>query len=284
MLSQGGVTRWRLGLRSLNIGERKIVPHYRLITTLVKLHGAIGAEDKVSYKRFKPLDIQHLGSGWEYKESERYHKLKTDGKRWRALKADARPLRPVEADEPETSDDEVSGDDDYRDDTFTVDVEMGGADPNSGVHGAGMQSGYIGSAFDFAQQPYDPYWAHTENMGQVIEDRRPPTFGDWSEPNQMLFDQQTYMGASMERALKQSYDRHEQWNQAHMYAHQEEMNNRYLDDRQRRMHDSWHAGQPVVADPPIVDYSTLPPYDGSVTCPTPPLHHSQWVDPHTMGK
>ncbi|KAM0056509.1 hypothetical protein Hdeb2414_s0006g00219181 [Helianthus debilis subsp. tardiflorus] len=146
-----------------------------------------------------------------------------------------------------------------------------------------MQSGYIGSAFDYAHQPYDPYWAHTGNMGQVIEQRRPPTFGDWSEPNQMLFDQQTYMGASMERALKQSYDRQEQWNQAHMYAHHEEMNNRYLDDRQRRMHDQWHAGQPVVAHPPIVDYSTLPPYDGSVTYSTPPLHHSQWVDPHTMG-
>ncbi|KAJ0556351.1 hypothetical protein HanOQP8_Chr07g0246041 [Helianthus annuus] len=99
----------------------------------------------------------------------------------------------------------------------------------------------------------------------------------------MIFDQQTYMGASMERALKQSYDRQEQWNQAHMYAHNEEVNNRYLDDRQRRMHDQWHAGQPVVADPPIVDYSALPPCDGSVTYPTPPLHHSQWVDPHTMG-
>ncbi|MFS7949512.1 hypothetical protein Hanom_Chr06g00572461 [Helianthus anomalus] len=139
-----------------NSGERKIVPHCRLITTLLKLYGAIGAEDKGSYKR--------------------YHKLKIDGKRWRALKADARPLRPGKADEPETSDDEVSGDDDYREDTFTVD------------------SSYIGSAFDYAQQPYDPYWAHTGNKGQVIEHMRPPTFGDWSEPNQMLFDQQTYMG------------------------------------------------------------------------------------------
>ncbi|KAJ0804435.1 hypothetical protein HanPI659440_Chr02g0038011 [Helianthus annuus] len=77
---------------SRNSGERKIVPHYRLITTLLKRYGAIGAEDRGSYKRFKPFDIQHLGSGWEYKESERYHKLKSDGKRWRALKVDARPL------------------------------------------------------------------------------------------------------------------------------------------------------------------------------------------------
>ncbi|KAJ0618502.1 hypothetical protein HanHA89_Chr02g0054061 [Helianthus annuus] len=154
---------------SRNSGERKIVPHCRLITALLKRYGAIGAEDKGSYKRFKPFDIQHLGSGWEYKETERYHKLKTDGKRWRALKVDTRPLRPGEADEPETSDEEVSGDDDYCEDTFTVNVEIGGAGLSSGVRGAGMQSGYVGSAFDYAQQPYGPYWAHTRNMGQVIE-------------------------------------------------------------------------------------------------------------------
>ncbi|KAJ0694149.1 hypothetical protein HanPI659440_Chr15g0605511 [Helianthus annuus] len=118
-------------------------------------------------------------------------------------------------------------------------------------------------------------------MGQIIEQRRPPTFGEWSEPNQMLFDQQTFMGASMERAIKRSYDRNE--NRAHMYAHEEEVNNRYLDDRQRRMHDQWHAGQPIEADPPLVDYTTLPPNDGSVSYPTPPLYHSQWVDPHAMS-
>ncbi|MFS7935216.1 hypothetical protein Hanom_Chr05g00400851 [Helianthus anomalus] len=124
-------------------------------------------------QEFKPFDIKHLGPGWEYKESEWYHKLKSDGKRWKTLKADARPLRPGEADEPESSDGE---------------------------------SGYIGSAFDYARQPYDPYWAHSGNMEQVVEHRPLLTFTDWYEPNQMLFDQQTYMGASVERALKQSYD------------------------------------------------------------------------------
>ncbi|KAF5798330.1 hypothetical protein HanRHA438_Chr07g0302131 [Helianthus annuus] len=174
---------------SRNSGERKIVPHYRLITALLKKYGAIRAEDKGSYKR--------------------YHKLKTDGRRWRVLKADTRPLRSGEADEPEVSEEEVSGDDDYREDTFTVDGPMGGAGPSGSVHGVGVQSGYVGSAFDYAQQPYDPYWAHTGNVGQIIEQRRPPTFGEWYEPNQMLFDQQTYMGASMERAFKQSFDRNE---------------------------------------------------------------------------
>ncbi|KAJ0682193.1 hypothetical protein HanPI659440_Chr16g0644641 [Helianthus annuus] len=63
-----------------NSGKRKIVPHCRLITALLKLYRAIGAEDKGSYKKFKPFDIKHLGLRWEYKESERYHKLKSDGK------------------------------------------------------------------------------------------------------------------------------------------------------------------------------------------------------------
>ncbi|KAJ0585614.1 hypothetical protein HanHA89_Chr05g0202771 [Helianthus annuus] len=216
---------------SRNSGERKIVPHCRLITSLLKKYGAIKGDEKGSYKRFKPFNLKNLGPGREYKESERYHKLKTDGRRWRVIKADARPLRPGEADEPETTNEEVSGDDDYREDTFMVDAPMGGSGP-AGVQGAGVQSGYVGSAFDYAQRAYDPYWAHSGNMGQIIEQRRPPTFGEWSKPNQMLFDQQTFMGASMERALKQSYDRNAQWNRAHMYAHNEEVNNRYLDDRQ----------------------------------------------------
>ncbi|MFS7929691.1 hypothetical protein Hanom_Chr04g00335521 [Helianthus anomalus] len=46
-----------------NSVERKIVPHCRLITVLLKKYGAIGAEEKGSYKRFKPFEIQHLGSG-----------------------------------------------------------------------------------------------------------------------------------------------------------------------------------------------------------------------------
>ncbi|KAM0025657.1 hypothetical protein Hdeb2414_s0021g00577121 [Helianthus debilis subsp. tardiflorus] len=257
-----------------NTGERKIIPHCRLITALLKLYGATGSKDKGSYKRFKPFDLTYLGPGWEYKESERYHKLKSDEQRWRALKVDARPLRLGEADEPESGDEVESCDDDYREDTFTVDVEMGGAGPSRGVQGVGTQSGYMGSAFDYTQQPYDQYWAHSGTMEQVVERRRPPMFVDWSDSNQMLFYHQIYLGASMERALKQNYDRREQWNRAHMYAHQEEMKNRYLDDRQRRMHDAWHSGQPVVADPPTVEYSTLSPYDGSVTYPTPPLYHS----------
>ncbi|MFS7966401.1 hypothetical protein Hanom_Chr09g00773331 [Helianthus anomalus] len=184
-----------------NSGERKIFPHCRLITTLLKFYGATGVE------RQRVLQ--------EYKELERYHKLKSDGQRWRALKVDARPLLPGEADEPESGD-----------------------------------------------ERWVEYWAHSGSMEQVVERRQAPTFADWSDSNQMLFDHHTYMGASMESSLKQNYDRQEQWNHAHMCVHQEEMNNRYPDDKQRRMYDAWHSGQLVVSDPPIVDYSTLPPYYG----------------------
>ncbi|KAF5767902.1 hypothetical protein HanRHA438_Chr14g0641081 [Helianthus annuus] len=100
---------------------RKIIPHYRLITALLKMYGAIGSDDRGAVKRHKPFDLKRLGVGWKYQESERYHKLKSEGQRWRALKADARyhklksegqrwralkadarPLRPGEADEPDS--------------------------------------------------------------------------------------------------------------------------------------------------------------------------------------
>ncbi|KAJ0949012.1 hypothetical protein HanRHA438_Chr01g0034061 [Helianthus annuus] len=83
----------------------------------------------------------------------------------------------------------------------------------------------------------------------------------------------------MERALKHNFDRTESWNRTRAYSHELEMNNRYEDDQARRMHADWHAGRPVVVDPPPVDYASLPLYDGSVSYPTPPLHHSQWLDP-----
>ncbi|KAJ0530271.1 hypothetical protein HanHA89_Chr10g0387701 [Helianthus annuus] len=118
-------------------------------------------------------------------------------------------------------------------------------------------------------------------MQEVIENQRPPPpiFDSRSRSKRTFFDHQTWMGASMERVLKHNFNRQEAWNHTHAYAFEQEMNNRYLDDQNRHMHADWHAGRPVVVDPPPVDYSTLPPFDGSVSYPTPPLHHSQWVDP-----
>ncbi|MFS8015910.1 hypothetical protein Hanom_Chr15g01362271 [Helianthus anomalus] len=82
---------------------RKIIPRCRLITTLLKMYGAIEQEDRGAPKSHKPFDLKKLGVGWKYQESERYHKLKSDGQRWRALKVDARPLNPGKADDPESA-------------------------------------------------------------------------------------------------------------------------------------------------------------------------------------
>ncbi|KAJ0827643.1 hypothetical protein HanRHA438_Chr17g0828181 [Helianthus annuus] len=69
---------------SKNSGERKIIPHCRLITALLKKYGAIKGDEKGSYKRFRPFDLKNLGPGWIYKESERFHKLKN---RWEKVES-----------------------------------------------------------------------------------------------------------------------------------------------------------------------------------------------------
>ncbi|KAL8249514.1 hypothetical protein R6Q59_006382 [Mikania micrantha] len=215
---------------------RSIIPHCRIITALLKMYGVI--------------------------ESERYHKLKCEGQRWRALKVDARVLQSDEVDEPESDDEPASKDEDYVDEPNAeeMDVDQGGL-------------------FDYSSHPCEPNWAHQGTMQEVVASQRPPRFSSWSTSDRTFFDHQTWMGASMEQALKYNFDRQELWNRTHAYAFEQEINNRYIDDQNWRMHADWHAGRPVVDDPLMVDYTTLPPYDGSMSYPAPPLHHSQWIDP-----
>ncbi|KAJ0716161.1 hypothetical protein HanPI659440_Chr13g0509631 [Helianthus annuus] len=187
---------------------------------------------------------------------------------------DARALLPGEEDEPESDDEPRSGDEDYADEPHGehMNVDQGG--PSRGYsHGGGF--------FDYTERSYEPNWPYQGTMQEILENQRPPSsvFDTWSGSKRTFFDHQTWMGASMERVLKHSFDRQESWNRTHAYAFDQEMNNRYVDDQNRRMHADWHAGRLVVVDPPPVDYASLPPYDGSVSYPTPPLHHSQWVDP-----
>ncbi|MFS7952337.1 hypothetical protein Hanom_Chr07g00605781 [Helianthus anomalus] len=82
---------------------------------LLKMFNAITPEDKGAMKRHKPFSIRRMGIGWTYDELERYHNLKSEGQRWRALKVDARTLLPGEEDEPVSNDEPRSGDDDYAD-------------------------------------------------------------------------------------------------------------------------------------------------------------------------
>ncbi|KAJ0917706.1 hypothetical protein HanRHA438_Chr05g0209041 [Helianthus annuus] len=251
---------------------RDIVPYCRIITGLMKQQKALTSEDRGLTKRHQPFTLDRLGNVWTYTQSERYHKLKSEGQRWRALKLGARELLPGEPDEPESDEEMVpSGDEDYADEPH------GGA--NVGLGGFG--GGHGGMFYDYAQQPYEPGWAYSGTMQEVIESQRPPAsiFDTWSGSERTLYDQNTRNSASIERSLKHSFDRNEAWNRTFAYSREVDTNNRYHDDQARRMHADWHAGRPVVEDPQHVDYASLPPYDGSISYPTPPLHHSQWLDP-----
>ncbi|MFS7888902.1 hypothetical protein Hanom_Chr00s000002g01600491 [Helianthus anomalus] len=217
---------------------------------------AITPEDKGAAKRHKPFDIRRMGVGW------------------RALKVDTRALLPGEEDEPGSEDEPPSGDEDYADELHAEHMNVNQGGPTRGhAHGRGF--------FDYTERSYEPNWADQGTMQEIIENQRPPAlvFDTWSGSECTFFDHQTWMGASMERALKHSFDRQESWNHTHAYAFEQEMNNKYIDDQNRRMHADWNAGRPVVVDPPPVDYALLSPYDGSVSYLTPPQHHSQRVDP-----
>ncbi|KAJ0805134.1 hypothetical protein HanPI659440_Chr02g0046251 [Helianthus annuus] len=167
----------------------------------VRFPKAITPEDKGAAKRHKPFDIRRMGVGWTYDESERYHKLKLEGQRWRALKVDARALLPGEEDESESEDEPPSGDEDYADEPHGehMNVDQGG--PSRGhVHGGGF--------FDYTERSYEPNWADQGTMQEIIENQRPPAsvFDTWSGSERTFFDHQTWMGASMEQVLKHSFD------------------------------------------------------------------------------
>ncbi|MFS7904298.1 hypothetical protein Hanom_Chr01g00034461 [Helianthus anomalus] len=133
---------------------RSIIPYCRIITGLLKLFKAITSEDKGKPKRHKPFDIRRMGVGWSYDESERYHKLKSEGQRWRALKVDARALLPGEADEPESENEPSSGDEDYADEPHGEHMDVGQGGSGQG-HGRGF--------FIYTERSYEPNWAYDGN-------------------------------------------------------------------------------------------------------------------------
>lgn len=89
-----------------------------------------------------------------------------------------------------------------------MDADQAGS--SRGKRQSGVQSDYLGSAFDFAQRSYDSNWAYQGTMQEAEERNQPPTFTDWPQSSQSIFDQHTYMGASMGRILKKNYDHQEQ--------------------------------------------------------------------------
>ncbi|KAM0055978.1 hypothetical protein Hdeb2414_s0006g00212471 [Helianthus debilis subsp. tardiflorus] len=126
---------------------RSIIPYCRIITGLLKQFKATTSEDRGAPKRHKPFDIRRMGVGWTYDESERYHKLKSEGQRWRAFKVDARVVLPGEEVEPESKDEPQSGDEDYADEPPGKLMDVGQGGPIRG-HGGGF--------FDYTERSYEP--------------------------------------------------------------------------------------------------------------------------------
>ncbi|MFS8033787.1 hypothetical protein Hanom_Chr17g01573661 [Helianthus anomalus] len=119
-------------------------------------------------KRHKPFYIRRMGVGWTYDESERYHKLKSEGQRWRALKVDARALLPGEDFAKMESFEALkvdarrmgvgwtsSGDEDFADEPHSghMDVSQGGP-----------SQGYGGGFIDYTERSYEPNWAYDGRM------------------------------------------------------------------------------------------------------------------------
>ncbi|XP_021986092.1 uncharacterized protein LOC110882360 isoform X1 [Helianthus annuus] len=131
---------------------RDVIPYCRIITGLMKQQKAITSEDRGATKRHQTFTLDNLGIGWTYTQSERYHKLKSEGQRWRALKVGARDLLPGEEDEPESDAEVPSGNDDYADEPH------GGENVNVGQGGPG--GGYGGAFYDYTERSYEPGWAY----------------------------------------------------------------------------------------------------------------------------
>ncbi|KAK9060314.1 hypothetical protein SSX86_021018 [Deinandra increscens subsp. villosa] len=263
---------------SRNSKGRKIVPYCRLIATLLKKAKAITADSVGCGKRLSPFKLENLGVNWFYMETDTHYTLRNSSgdRKWSVSKEGDHEDSGDEEDTewgpppPRVNVEEVNSgeDDEMHEQETTVGADVGGSRRIFG-----------GSNFQYDRQELNPNWAHEGTMAEVIRNARPSFYGSWSGSTMVEFDHITRVGASQERAMKQMFDQQAVWNRANAYAFQQEINHRYDDDRQRRMHDQWHAGQEVVSDPPMIDYATLPPYDGSIRYPVPPLHHSQWIDP-----
>ncbi|MFS7975749.1 hypothetical protein Hanom_Chr10g00884381 [Helianthus anomalus] len=154
--------------------EKKIIPHCRLITTLLKKFGAVDEFSASTKKDIDPLTLTNLRKfGWLNTETERYLKLKhkDTGKKLKVLKPDARMLAPGEEDEPDSGDSEVGASEGESEDEEEV-----------GASSGMQQSSYITSRDIGAE------------MEKVIQQGRTPDWGDFPDFAQVLYDQNTHQG------------------------------------------------------------------------------------------
>jgi hypothetical protein len=263
--------------------ERKIVPYCRLIEALLRKKGAITNQSAGIAKRYTPYTLGTLGSNWVTLETETQYIVMNTAKtrKWTVLKN--RHLEDSDS-EDEGEEEEEGAEDDEMDEDEREDVGEGEVGAGTDQY---VASEFVsdppystgGSQFSFPDHGFEYGWAYQGSVQDVVRATRPSDYQRWSRDTRTMFDYQVGMAASQERSTKRQHDEDANWHRAHAYAYQQEVNFRYEDDRHRRMHNQWLNGQEIIPDPPIVDYASLPPFDGSVTYPTPPLHHSPWIDP-----
>ncbi|KAD6794489.1 hypothetical protein E3N88_05385 [Mikania micrantha] len=129
-------------------------------------------------------------------------------------------------------------------------------------------------------RPLAPGEQDEASSGDALKIIHTPMVGGFLEKRQYVEQARPEGFEQQRRDTRSVYDRNEHEHKVHAYNEQIEINQRFLDDRQQRMHAMWRQGEEVVFHPPYVDYSSLPPFDGSASYPVPSVHHSQWVDPY----
>lgn len=269
--------------RSRDIRDKAHVPHCRLILALIQKQGAFPPTFIPTTKELSMVSFSNIKRfQWEFKKTNRYFRLKqkSTGEKWRVLKPDARPLDPGEEDMLSEDSIVLRGDEEEGDEFMqrgTAERVVGGS--SSGVH-AGFQQGH---GAPFMGSSYYPFGGGEFNMTQHVESLRPDDYDEWTGYQQARFDQSSVGFEQARRDSQSIYDRMEMWNRVREYNFQDEVNLRRHDHDQQRLHGQWMRNEPLVPNPPYVDYSTLPPYDGENAQPTPAIHHSRWLDPYAQS-
>jgi len=139
-------------------------------------------------------------------------------------------------------------------------------------HGGPSRPMYAGMYDYYASVPAYP------NMQEYVEENRPLAWPTWDSYQQHSYDQSLRTAEEQRYASRVTYNRQEEWNRSHAFNQAWETNLTWQDNGRKRQEECWRQGTPWVLNPPIVDYTTLPPYDGTVEHPV-QTHHSPWIDP-----
>jgi hypothetical protein len=214
---------------------RKAIPHCRLLSTLLRMNGAVepgelGVIKKHTQLRFSSLNRQ----SWEYVEEDRYHVLIEQGSkarlRFRKWGLDPSPER----------------------------EEMPEQEVNQEI-------------------PPQPRTQEVP-LEEFVRDARPPDFMRWPYHAQVTWDRNIREAEEQRRLLRRMEEQQRLYARAHAFMYQTEVNDRYLDNEQRRHYEDYYAGRDYAPHPAPVPWETLPRYDGGPRrYPAPETHPSRWL-------